>query len=228
MISRWVRTNIMLLCIHLIWLRLLMHASQLRYSPKLVCHHRDQILSWIWTCSAITRVEPIIYRSIILDKDNKAQAFVTSLDHPKTTKSKAFYVCVKEIHLCASYISPKDFHLIFAFCREITTLNVKGDIISPVDDLDTVAPLINSIRDLHPRDLALNPGAIFIQHSLIDLSMPLFQNVTHFDVMDHANIWVEYMEFHLLPQLTHLRLQLVPSPDWDLSMQKTRSILQDC
>lgn len=61
-----------------------------------------------------------------------------------------------------------------------------------------------------------------------DFESPLFRRVTHLDLTDSWELWTQWSNWHLIPNLTHLELRLGSENDYKLIRPKILHILSTC
>ncbi|KAJ7065598.1 hypothetical protein C8F01DRAFT_1126201 [Mycena amicta] len=178
--------------------------------PSLLCiAHR--VLAWI---------EPIAYRTIQVNQSKRFSSFLA------ITKSKSPEFFAKHVQRIlidiegAASESIEDVCAALALCTNVTRIAGARPPLSRV-----LLPVIAPMR--------LERIALFLTHifsdgiSEVDLSLPCFQTLTHFDVFDHLSLEEDDAMLYAtklcaLPVLTHLSLNdMVP---WE-AVQK---LLQGC
>jgi hypothetical protein len=67
--------------------------------------------------------------------------------------------------------------------------------------------LVDALKNLQPRSLSIRLLNLFGgKEELPDFSVPLFQNVTHLEIIDSHAFWTPWEDIAKLPKLTHLIL----------------------
>lgn len=83
----------------------------------------------------------------------------------------------------------------------------------------------NSMSELRPQRLSIR-----LPSNQPDFGLPLFQNITHFDVCNEWETWTTWHHFESLPNLSHLALDLQchRRSDVPVIIESVRHILSEC
>ncbi|KAJ7065606.1 hypothetical protein C8F01DRAFT_1366561 [Mycena amicta] len=173
--------------------------------PTLLCvAHR--VLVWI---------EPIVYHTIYVESSRRFFSFLAAT---KLKDPSVFATHVNRILIYISFDPPLEAACAaLALCTNVTAIAGAGPLVSP--------PLLSVLTSMR----RLQRIGLFLTHIFrvdVDLTLPCFQTLTHFDVFDYLMDEYDAMEYAtklcMLPVLTHLALNdMVP---WEA----VEKLLQDC
>ena len=149
-----------------------------------------------------SRLEPILYRVVDVDDDEKAMLFTLCLElQPGFAK-----MAVKVLHLRPA-VSPQQGARILALCQGLQELTLQ--IVTNL--LDKENPLHGPLRDLWPTTLCINIASIFYGPHIYLPELVLLPHVEHLHL---TNGWVAqrglFFGLHELSQLSHLSFHICP------------------
>ncbi|KAJ7065605.1 hypothetical protein C8F01DRAFT_1249183 [Mycena amicta] len=145
-------------------------------------------------------IEPIAYRSIDVNSSRRFSAFLSA---SKSKPPEFFAQHVQTIFIHNSFDDPlEDACAALALCTSVTRIAGAGPLVS--------RRLLPVIAPMRLERIALFLTHIFPSIPTVDLGLPCFQTLTHFDVFDFLRIeehaLVYAAKLCALPVLTHLSL----------------------
>ena len=180
-------------------------------------------------CSVILRVEPIIYKNLVLDSPEVADAFLRSLEI--STKPSSFYeLCIKALYwdvtVLQSQIVGKEWGDIvktaiklLPYCKGVEYLFCW---ISP-EYVDT--QLVDVVVAMRPKRLDADLTNL-IGTRLVNFSLPFFHNVTHLVLGTHD--CGSSPGVHHLPRLSHFLVDWDGDTSDDSAMTIATDVLSHC
>jgi len=149
-----------------------------------------------------SRLEPILYRVVDIDDEEKAKLFISCLKlRPGFAK-----MAVKVLHLRPA-VSPEQGARILALCQGLQGLTLQ--IVTNLPDEEN--PLHAPLRDLWPTTLCMNIASVFYGPHIYLPNLVVLRRVKRLHL---TNGWVArrglFIGLHELSQLTHLSFHIRP------------------
>jgi hypothetical protein len=166
-----------------------------------------------------SRVEPLIYRRVVLSSTAQAQLFYRTFRGPSSSKTLAFFEQHVRVFILSALSRTRDVAAVLEVCKGIKTLAIWSHKSSEETKKAIASPFLSPTR------LSIIAELFFSgQHHF---SHPIFQNVTHLEVVCYDNDDWEWDTLSRLQHLTHLsfdsRYFLVPPPSFSQLVKNTIS-----
>ena len=166
----------------------------------------------------MTRMEPMLYKKVILGGDRESQRFITCLRRRQSPHTFA-RGAVKR--LCMFNMMPKVTLEILEYCTGVTALamwNQKARSYSErIQESIDALPLL--------RELSLDMSSMFFSTTPSFAKLDMVHRITRLEVLDGWILWTSTVGIEEMTRLTHLALDIHL---WHTSVQHIRKILDHC